>query len=1121
MQKILTIVFAVSVATLPESASTQDLPPDLAQRPGIPLGLPPETSVSSPAGKGVFSAFQNGSFEETDGGEPVGWAKNRFPELRTEGENNYVRVADFFRYGQSVALPLRHRAYTVSGRYRSDTINFPAIAHVYDDGRESVFQSTSTFLDAGDWTRIYVTHPVQDAIGPLQILPSTVFQLFWTDLDDVAVFDEGMTNGGFDLSPASDGFPLWDLQDGASITDEALNLPSGASATTMSGAIPLGQSYFIAFRSDTPGVTTSLTLSVENIDVVGSTVGELQETTLPLPAGFAFHVVETGEVDSGVQAARAALANDGENGVRIDDVSRGFVHVWPRDYDPSPESLNPDLILTAAWPRQVAAASVTIRNSLKGVVETIPMTVGDGTATASWNGAGQGAGTYTAEFELESTTGDTVFLGRSFELRNDLAAPSDPPAYASEVFQRGAWIWLLDLGPDEEDIRPFFELAKADGFNFATVFAFQNQWSIVREVCEDIEMPFIAGNDLMQGIVRSRPPNISPLAMTAFHDEILAELGDLVGSPMLMGLYPTDEPDAFWQFDNAAAAVRAIAASSEFGPSFITISPPVLDLDPFPAIRPAAHWTDFYPFVGRGIDLTLELKELSDHIVDQVALANSLGREYWLVPQAWSFFDGVHTGNSAAIRATIGLCIAHGAKGYVPFPYRQINPLEGIRTKELGPLPETGVWISENHRIQEIETELIAFNGHGELANVDGPLVVTTAEAPGDETIVVVVSLECRRRTRVALEISGGSAALEELTGKETPRDGAGVHEFEFEPGGWRIWRLVDGAVVSALSATVSDLPPTLDLPVTADVTIGEIRHLDFRPFGSQVIASCGSRIYRVGTTGTVFDDIAVENVVSSRWISVVDAYLFSPTNGITSVRFQASPVITGRFQRETAAATFGFVDGNRLWSTADFLGVREYEIQDIGLAEGDYESSVPTDLREPAGILADGRVLLPTQLSGVLAGNVDNSGDIILEPFNDVSVIAEAALSPDRDRLAMARMRRGFAVQSIDNSGNVNAELSIPHRGEYVAAVAWITNDLLAVGEIDGDVEFFGVGDDSALTLRGRWRPEPRPAQGMSAMVSANNILAVGFRDGRLLFVDVSQLPEEFDDGTEYWLLN
>ena len=110
---------------------------------------------------------------------------------------------------------------------------------------------------------------------------------------------------------------------------------------------------------------------------------------------------------------------------------------------------------------------------------------------------------------------------------------------------------------------------------------------------------------------------------------------------------------------------------------------------------------------------------------------------------------------------------------------------------------------------------------------------------------------------------------------------------------------------------------------------------------------------------------------------------------------------------------------------------------------------------------------------------------------------------------------------QELDENNEVSAEVVAPHHGEYVAAIAWIANDLLAVGEIDGDVEFFGVSEGLELTLRGRWRPDPRPARGLSAMVSANNILAVGFRDGRLVFVDVSQLPERFDDGTEYWLLN
>ncbi len=1112
-------VLAALVSAGPCLCAAQPVPPEYQDSIGLPLGRPGVPNLSAP--KGVVASFQNGSFETVSGGEPVGWTKEGSSELRQDGGNTYARVSVLNRYKQFVPLPIRSRHFTVSARYRSGDVNLPMVMTFVDDGRQIVFERTVVSLPAGDWTRVYATHSIRTATGPAEVFPVTAHQLYWTDVDDVAIFDEGIANGGFDLVAGPDDFPQWVLGGGAAIANEALELPVGASATTTSTAAPQGQSYFVAFRADVAGGDQPLQLLIDDIDAIGGTVGEIQETGVQLATGEAFHAVETGEVAKGVKASRVTLANEGPGSIAIDDVSRGFVHVWPPDYDPSPLSLNPELSLVAAWPRRVVSATATIRDSGDAVVATIPMSVALGTATASWDGTGRPTGSYTARFELHDGAGGTVTLDRSFELRDDLAAPPDPPPFVSAKFNRGAWIWILDLGPEEEAIKPFFEAAAADGFNFATVFARRDQWAAVRSACEEVGMPFMAAGDLLQEIVRLRRPGISPIAFTTFREEVLAEFGDIVGSPMLMGMYPTDEPETPYEFDNATAAVRAIAASPEFGPSFVTISPLQVPDDPLSIIRPAAYWTDFYPFADGSIDFTAGLRALSDHIVEQVAHAKTLGREYWLVAQGWSETSRVHPGNAAAIRATIGLCVAHGAKGYIPFPYRQITSLEGLRTQQVEPLPETSAWREENERIAGIESELVGFAGHAELPGTGDSLVVTTASSIGGGTIVTAVSLESRLHTRVALGIEGDDAQLVELTELEPPRSGAGAQEFELEPGGWRIWRLSDGVLVSASSAPVSGLPQTLDLPVTGDVTISPIEHVVYRPAGGQVIASCGSRVYRVLTNGTILTDLAVQSVVASAWLSPFDAYLFSPVRGITSIRLLTPPTLTDRILRETGAAEYGLVAGNTLWTTGDFLGVRTFGIQGTDLVENAYDPLASSDLLDPAGVLLDGRVVFPSLFDGVIAGRAADSETIELESLDELRIMRNASLTTDASRLAVARMRRGFVVMDLDASGAVLGSSLSSHRGEYVAAVAWIDGSTLAVAEIDGDVEFFGVGTDLSLTLRGRWRPEPRPALGLASMDAANGILAMGFRDGRLVFVDATDLPERFDDGSAYWMLN
>jgi len=1094
---------------------------------GVPLGRrapeAPASALIAPRGAGG-AAFANGGFEILSGAHPAQWTVAGTPTTGLDGGNRFARIGSAHQYRQSIAVPFALRHVAVSARFRTEIFGFPAFDVFGAAPGESVFQRASWGLaeDAG-WARLYGTFMFAEPSADFLVVPRTKSGGSWLDMDDIVAFDEGIANGDFEGVVDAEMFPAWAFAGGgATVADAtlqpsgatALRLPVGASASIVAAARDAGQSYFVVGRARAESGTATLRLSLRDANPLVVAADHFT-TDIAVASTAAPFVVETGRTPATCPAENIALEHAGGAPIRVDVASRGFVHVWPPTYYSGPTSVNPELMLVAAWPGEMAAASVAIRNAANAVVDTVPLSVAQGTATGTWSGDGFAAGAYSAEFSLAGESGATATLSRAFEHRVDSGAAAEAPPFATDRFERGAWVWLFATPATQEAVQPILAQAKADGFTFAVVFATSAHWPAVRAACEAIDLRFVASNIASNAAIRGNPPGIAPLDFASYSDAATDEFADLLGSPKLIGTYITDEPAALWEQCNAGAAVRCVAAVPSLGTPFLTLTPDAsADSAAWDRVRPPVHWTDYYPFYDGSPDFAGRMHLLSDHLREQVAMANDRDRAYWLVAGAFGSVDGSTPGNDATVRATFGLCVAHGVRGIVPFFYTQINALEGMRTSALELLPDAGEWIAGNLRLATIENDLVEFSNHEPVGANLQTFVVTTMRDPADDLLLCAVNLDCRRRARLSISFDGPDATLVEATTGETLSTTSGAIDAWFAPGDWRLWR-IDGAAPATFSETVDPrLPPALALPVNGDVDVpaGVVHDLEFSSNGGALLVASGGVVYRLFPDGQILNATGAFGATNVEWLSTSTALFCSPTTGAWGIQYPSAAVTESWLRRVGSASWAVAAGGGAAWIGNDFLGVRRLASAG-GLAFSSTNVGGPSGFPlVGVGTVAGGAILAPELFGGFHRGTANGSGGVDFSFIAGSPIVARGSISPNKLIAASARQRRGFSLTKLDAAGNAVATVDYPPpSGEAIVVVDMIANDLLAVGELDGDIEFHGVASDLSLALRGRWRPDPRPVGALTSMDYVGGLFAAGFADGRVVVVDASQLPATF----------
>ncbi|MDK2973296.1 MAG: hypothetical protein PWP23_3051 [Candidatus Sumerlaeota bacterium] len=1066
----------------------------------------------------------NPDFETLDGsGLPSNWVFIGEPELREEAGNHYVRVNrnNFIRQSAVPGFKGRHR--TLSARVRGE-LGFEGLwmRQVLFAPTRTQFPATRSFLDTTEWTRIHASHPLSRDTTSLWFEFYGADSFNWLDIDDVALFDEGIADGDFESPLASNHPAAWIFAGGAQrIADAtldadgatALELPPAARAELLATAIEDGQLYFITGDARAVGSGGEATLAETWRNAREVPLGSAS-VAVPVAAAPTPFFWQSGNF-SGAHVSTVSFENTGAATLVLDNLARGLTRVYPETYYPGTESVEPLLELTAAWPERLASASAALFSEPGGaLVDTVPLVLADGTAFAAWDGATQPAGDYTVRFTLGDLDGRVITIDHPLTIA---ANPGfmDPPAISTGGIERGAWLWLYNDTDSANDLRPVFQQARDDGFTFAVVFGRTSQWAAVRQVCDEIGLRFLIGDAAVMASIK-HPPGFREFHRQQFIDLVESTVGPHFDSPNCMGFYAVDEPEGDLYPGVTAQAFGIASGMTGWKPPFVTISAIAGSNDRFNLIRPGVYWSDPYPFDATNLaDTQAGLLRLADHVEDAVAAAGALHREYWLVAQAFSDPYFFRFGQPELADATIGVLLALGGKGYVPFFYRQINSLEGIRTFELDETPATAGWLANNARIAAAESDLAAITGHARFNAATGPVLVSTALDGNSVPVVYAVNLDVRRSIDLQMGFTA-NPQLTEITSGATLQAVSGSASTILGPGEWRVWRLSSGALSSAIASprSRSERLVTLDVTAEATLSIGAINDLVFHDDGARLLATGPSGASLIDPQGATYGTVPLRSGLRGGFIDATRAAASDQDHGLVLFETAASLPLLPGFSKHTGTSTSALIGDGVAWNTMAYIGVRRMELESDG-------SLTPLDLVFSQDLVTD----LVGPFDDGSAWMLDMDDEIVrLEPSGASGIAAStehlaarlwrADRSPGGGRIAIARMQRGFLLAEADANGHLLQVREHPANVLYAEDVAWITDDLLALADTAGEIVFYTVAPNLGIIEAGRWL-EPTGTATISTIAAHDGVLAVGYVNGRVQFLDASniELPAAASD--------
>ncbi|MBX3730547.1 MAG: hypothetical protein KF858_15320 [Candidatus Sumerlaeia bacterium] len=1079
--------------------------------PGVVAGERPVAPKPSAVDKNT-PELANPGFEALDGnGRPVDWFLVGEPQILQEAGNRFLRV-NRNNFPRQFAVPSftgRHR--TISVRARGE-LGFERLTlrHVTfsPSGDRDPFGRAAVV--GTDWMRLFASVPIEYDVT------SNWFEFFgidahtWMDIDDVAIFDEGLRHGNFEGTWDAAHPATWRLASGAAIVADAtlepggaaaLELPPGASAHQLATAFLDGQEYFVAGKARAVASPGTLTLRELWRDARDEPLDAASESLSVSIAPTEF-LGRSGNA-SGAVLSRVTFENTGSASLMLDQLGRGFTRVLPDSWTPGPDSTEPLVEFAAAWPGYLVGASVAILPEVGPAIAIVPLTLANGTARGTWDGSGASAGLHTARFLLEGPGGWMLEIDRPLDIAAPAASLPPPPPLAQSGIARGAWLWLYNDGDTVDELRPLFAQAQADGFTFAVVFGRASQWAAVRAACDELALPFMLGDAALQALI-ARRNRFTPFSVREFLDTVEATVGPHFDSPNCMGFYLVDEPELDNEVTTTATALRLAAAQPDWKPAYLTISVVPGYIERFQATLPGVYWTDPYPLRASNFgDGAAAMRVLADHIAETVPVARTQGREYWLVAQAFADLAEFRTGGPAYPRATVGILLALGGKGFLPFIYRQINSFEGIRTFNLEPTNDTDAWIAQNQRVAQAESQLAALDQHAEFTTATGPILVTTAQAPLGGPVLFVVNLEPQRRTDVTLSFSQPTT-LTELTNSESTAVPTGSVVLTLDPGDWRVWSLDGAQLTAATGVARARTERFLDLPLLGERIIDAIPVLDltFSPDGTRLAAVTRDRVALLGPTASPLGESTLRRGWRARFADDGRLLVSDTDQGIRTLHADSTLAPMPGFLRRTGTSTAIAAAGDGIaWNAMAYIGVRRLALDSAGAFTGADFTFVADWVTDIVGPFADGSALFFDALGNLTRVQPDGAAGVVASSLGNLGRGVRSSLSPDGTRLLVARHRRGIALLELDANGQILDIRLHDTDALFVEDVAWIGDSLFAVADTAGDVIFHTTGPGLDILELARWR-DAVPGATISALAATPDALAVGTADGRVILL-------------------
>ncbi|MEQ8821710.1 MAG: hypothetical protein RLY93_15850 [Sumerlaeia bacterium] len=1126
---LLTIAFTASCAMAQPPGESpwwvqHDLGPMLESR---PAGEKNPQSEKGERPLVVLPEIENPALELLNGeGFPLGWSAIGAPEILKHPDGRVtLRANNLNGLRQQLDRPVPWQHLGFAFRAKGELGGEVATVASFFPGREEdiLFRNSSGVVEQ-EFKTLYGTIPILPGGDTMEIQLLGILPRYWVEIDEVALFGENFLGGDFEDEFTTGGLVPWVLEGGARLTtdtvrggERALYLPPGASATATVAAMEGWEQYVEEFHV-LFDPRKSLPIGIDRVflDSGGAEISIDQEIFAITYEPIWKRVFRTPPKapPAGARAARITFKNLSDVRVHIDDMVRGFMTVTPDPFvldHPEPDAA---VRFIASWPgflkddfrirlsdsmgTTVASFTSPVLSQRASVAEWIPpadLEPGSYQVNiATLDSATTSISSYITDTELIARPpyGDPVTL--------------DPPG----GFPIGAWTYLVRTENTEDAIRPILEASQADGYTYALVFANTEQWPLVASICEDIGHPFVAGDFALLRRIRAQQ-TLAPFSFAEWEALIAETIAPALASPACIGHYVVDEPFTRESWRRAHAAIQMATVIPNGKGTLMAMAGGTVDDGIYDVIEPPIHFSPVYRHQIGQMDDAEQLRAVSNLVEAEVARATARGVPYWFLPQAFGDPELFRLPTPEASRAYVGVALAHGAKGLVPFLWQAIGGLEGTRTLNLDPTPIHAAWNQEIARVTALSDLLLGVAGHARVPTASGNFLATTATDAAGSTVLFLVNYETRAAQEIVLVPQDNALRLIDAeTGVELPST-SGNTVVVLDPGHWRAFLLRGGGsheFQEISSRIIVPADDSLALPVLLDRTFPglTIWDADFTADGVLWAAAAETAIVSGSREGQSASQIP--SAGQARRIAHIDngaAYVADWLRGV--YRFEhAEQELLPSFLNQTGLA-YDIAAGG------DFIAISMAEWGVRRLAEVEGET-----------FLASDGVIFPDNLAFSLHGPLDG-GEILFSDYDagltlwpgpeggDVAEQADGlrwwrgAVSVDESLLAVARNALGFSLHRLDEDGQVTQSRRHSGLTHWAENMAWIGPRQLAVADTEGHVLFFDVGEDLAVEPAGRWNRGTFDAALLALASDGATRLLLGYDDGRVILLNVQDL--------------
>lgn len=1072
-----------------------------------------ETAPLLEIDKQTPSELRNPGFEELDAeGNPVGWKLNRVPTVRSEevgGEiNHYARVGRDIRFSQIINYPVP--------TWQSITIGANVRAEMGIERPQMIFQKSTGWdgparpvTDITDWSPFYASVTRLPSESGFALYIQSRGNLWWIDYDDLSMLFENPPAGDFESEPPAAG---WSFEGAAAITTEqplsdgrSLLLGGGGEASVLVAHTPEVVEYFV-----TGLAVGSFTLEEQRLDPAGRIADGTTSFTISMesPGRFFHDLPRSGEA----HAARLVFRNESAVPARIDNVSRGWAYAWPKVFEPVANSTRPTVRLAAAWPGNLEFAEITIIDSEGITRHSITSLQQSGTTVwADYDGTGITPGDYTARFLLHDSEGTVLSADRPFSMVAGPRYPDAPMALRYADFKSVAWIFTIPY--TELDVRDTIDayvadlsVAREDGFNMLWLAVEERQFDLLPQALEEVGLPYILWEpSISDGIIFDKGNRTWDAATMVERFDAFEPFMD---SELFAGIYIFDEPNIFGR--QAVDRTRDIQIQMERDPRL----PPG-----FTALNPGSPRqttvlnqieTFQYPILQRMVGED-SIGYFLETVEKDAMYADLINRDYWFGMQGVAGPGNFEAPTYAETMAQLASGLAIGGRGYFTFLYGPLAGSSSVLTFDFQRQPRADAYADFHTRIAAINDTVMSLRPE-RAAPPQENLIARTGEDQFGTPHLILVNKETNGILTFQVYTESETTLTNIETSQALTEDPALAHTGTLAPGDWAIYRLADDVGIENATGELEDTSEHghVDVPVLMRIMGENVSRMAVRPGGQHVATVSGRRVSVLSMDENMLGNPIFEVPYSSGLVRV--SYLDHETlllaNDTLGFRLYKQ---TGdnfeeqyAFERETGGAADVIPFGDDLWVAQTWWGTSLIKPG----ADGQFERlgrfpSEEFDYLQLLGPYGDS-VLALENVRGLYRITRTAEGLRGERLQQDRGSFNLGELSPDGRRFAAPALDSGVRVYEIDEEGNLVRDLKIyEERIQECESVAWLSNDLLAVGDNRRGVRFYRLYDNGAWTYEGMWEPAEAPFVIVALAGLGDGRFLVSLRDGNLLLAD------------------